>query len=134
GGPDNQSLPGLLWAPLNSSPQYASPTAAQTLLMTYGELQLILAEAAERGFIDGEPEAYYLQGIKSQFDYYASRIPDNFIFPKATDVVPAESYYTQDAVAYTGTQDERLNKIWLQKWLALFNCGYEGWSEWRRTG
>jgi len=134
GGPDNQSLPGLLWAPLNSSPQFASPTAAQTLMMTYGELQLILAEAAERGFISGDPQAYYLQGVKSQFDYYASRIPENFVFPRPSDVLPPDSYYSQATVAYAGTQEEKLQKIWLQKWLALFNCGYEGWSEWRRTG
>lgn len=134
GGPDNQSLPGLIWAPLNSSPQFANPTAAQTLMMTYGELQFILAEAAERGFINGDAETYYIQGIKSQFDYYASRIPSNYVFPKPTDVQPPAGYYTQEAVAYTGTTEEKLNKIWLQKWLALFNCGFEGWSEWRRTG
>jgi len=134
GGPDNQSLPGLIWAPINSSPQFASPTAAQALMMTYGELQFILAEAAERGFISGDPEAFYLEGIKSQFDYYASRIPDNYVFPKAADVQPDPGYYTQDEVMYTGSQEEKLRKIWLQKWLALFNCGFEGWSEWRRTG
>ncbi|HEY9489443.1 MAG TPA: SusD/RagB family nutrient-binding outer membrane lipoprotein, partial [Chryseosolibacter sp.] len=134
GGPDNQSLPGLLWAPLNSSPQYASPTAVQTMWMTYGELQLILAEAAEMGYITGDAEAYYLNGVRSQFDYYASRIPENYVFPKPANVMPAAGYFTQSAVAYTGTHEEKLNKIWLQKWLSLFNCGFEGWSEWRRTG
>jgi len=133
GGTEHQSLPGLLWAPTNASPDFASPTAVQTLLMTYGELQLILAEAAERGFISGDPEAYYRAGIQSQFDYYASRIPANYTFPKATDVQPDAAYFTQDAVAYTGTKEEKLNKIWLQKWIALYNCGFEGWSEWRRT-
>jgi hypothetical protein len=134
GGEANQSLPGLLWAPISSNPELASPTAVQTLLMTYGELQFILAEASERGFISGDAELYYNQGIQSQFDYYASRIPDDYTFPTAADVQPDASYFTQSAVAYTGTQDEKLKKIWLQKWLALFNCGFEGWSEWKRTG
>jgi hypothetical protein len=134
GGEANQSLPGLLWAPINANPEFASPTAVQTLLMTYGELQFILAEAAERGFISGNAETYYTNAIQSQFDYYASRIPANYVFPTAADVQPAAGYFTQTAVVYTGTQDEKLNKIWLQKWLALFNCGFEGWSEWRRTG
>jgi hypothetical protein len=134
GGEANQSLPGLLWAPITSNPDLASPTAVQTLLMTYGELQFILAEAAERGFISGDAATYYNQGIQSQFDYYASRIPENYTFPTAADVQPDGSYYTQNAVAYTGTQEEKLKKIWLQKWLALFNCGFEGWSEWKRTG
>jgi hypothetical protein len=102
--------------------------------MTYGELQFILAEASERNFITGNAEAYYRAGIQSQFDYYASRIPANYTFPKAADVQPDPGYFTQPAVAYSGTSQEKLNKIYLQKWLALFNVGYEAWSEWRRTG
>lgn len=134
GGENNQSLPGLLWAPIFANAALASPTAVQGLMMTYGELQLILAEAAEKGFISGDAETYYRQGVQSQFDYYASRIPENYTFPKVADVQPDPGYFTQEAVAYTGTQDEKLHKIWLQKWLTLFNCGFEGWSEWRRTG
>lgn len=133
GGSANQSPPGLLWAPIDWSDE-ASPNAAQSLMMTYSELQFILAEAVERGFINGDAEAFYLAGINDQFEYYASRILDNFTFPKATDVMPDPSYFQQDAVAYIGTQQEKLQKIGLQKWLALFNCGYEAWSEWRRTG
>ncbi len=134
GGEANQSIAGLLWAPYDYDPELASPTAAQSLLMTYAELQLILAEAAERGFITGDAEAYYTRGIQAHFDYYASRIPDNFTFPTAADVQPDPSYFTQADVVYSGTQEEKLEKIALQKWLALFNNGYEGWFEWRRTG
>jgi hypothetical protein len=102
--------------------------------MTYGELQFILAEAAERDFITVDPEAYYVEGIQSQFDYYASRIPANFVFPQAADVQATPDYFTQEAVAYTGTEQEKLNKIALQKWIGLFNSGFEGWHEWKRTG
>ncbi len=134
GGSANQSPPGQLWAPIDWNPELASPTAAQSLMMTYSELQFILAEAAEKGFITGDAEAFYVKGIQGQFDYYASRIPENYVFPTAADVQPDAAYYTQESVAYTGSQEEKLGKIWQQKWLALFNCGYEGWSEWRRTG
>ena len=133
GGSANQSPPGLLWAPLVYSAE-SSPTAAQSLLMTYSELQFILAEAVEKGYITGDAEAYYISGIEDQFDYYASRIPENFTYPQVADVLPDASYYTQENVAYEGTTEEKLEKIGVQKWLALFNCGYEGWSEWRRTG
>lgn len=134
GGSANQSPPGQLWAPISWNEELASPNAAQSLMMTYSELQFILAEAAERGFISGDAEAYYLNGVSGQFDYYASRIPENYVFPTAADVQPDPAYYTQESVAYTGSQEEKLEKIWLQKWLSLFNCGFEGWSEWRRTG
>lgn len=134
GGAANQSNAGLIWAPYDYDPELASPNAVQSVLMTYSELQLILAEAAEKDFITGDAEAFYLEGIQAQFDYYASRIPDNFTFPTASDVQPDPTYFTQGDVAYSGTQEEKLDKIALQKWLTLFNNGFEGWSEWRRTG
>jgi hypothetical protein len=134
GGQVNQSQPGLLWASITFSEEFSSPTAAQSLLMTFSELQFILAEAAEKGWISGDASVFYQAGMENHFGYYASRIPDNFIFPTAEDLIPDPSYYTQDAVTYEGTQTEKLNKIWYQKWVALFNSGFEGWSHWRRTG
>ncbi|MEJ0034223.1 MAG: SusD/RagB family nutrient-binding outer membrane lipoprotein [Bacteroidota bacterium] len=124
----------MIWAPQKANPTLASKTAAQGLILTYAEQQLTLAEAAERGFIPGNAEQYYLDGIKAHFDYYISRIPATYAYPTAANVTPAASYYTQPAVAYTGSKDEKLAKIHLQKWISLYNCGFEGWSEWRRTG
>jgi hypothetical protein len=106
-------------------------------VLSYSEVQFTLAEAAERGFIPGgsaAAEQYYLNGIRDQFAYYASRIPDTYTFPRPEDVTPGPSYYTQAGVAYTGTQQEKLEKIRLQKYFALYLCGFEAWSEWRRTG
>jgi hypothetical protein len=37
-------------------------------------------------------------------------------------------------VKYTGTQEEKLEKIITQKYLAIFPDGHEAWTEWRRTG
>ncbi|SEW32444.1 SusD/RagB family nutrient-binding outer membrane lipoprotein [Chitinophaga arvensicola] len=134
GGRDFQSSVSPALLPLASFPQ-ASRTAAQGLLMTYAEVQFILAEARERGLISsGDAATYYANGIKDQFAYLAERIAGKFDYPKAADITPADSYYTQTGVAYTGTPAEKLNKIRIQKWFALFNNGFEGWSEWRRTG
>lgn len=135
GGVANQSTLGLLWAPEQFSLEYASPNAAQSVIMPYSELQFILAEAKEKGFITtGDAQTYYLNGIKDQFAYYASRIPANFVLPTAAMVIPPASYYTQEKVVYTGTTTEKLNKIYIQKWLSLFFCGSEAWAEWRRVG
>lgn len=135
--PANFSPPGLLWAPLQYAPDLASPVAAQSTALSYAELQFTLAEAAEKGFIPGGTSAaagYYAKGIADQFAYYASRIPSSYAFPTAADVAAPPSYYQQAAVAYTGSQEEKLHKIWLQKHIALYLCGFEAWSEWRRTG
>ncbi len=135
GGAVNQSPIGLLWAPEDYAPDFASMNASQTIIMSYSELQFILAEAKEKGYITtGDAETYYLNGVKDQFAYYSSRIPSNFIVPSAAHVIPPASYYAQENVAYTGTTTEKLNKIYTQKWLCLFLCGSEAWFEWRRVG
>jgi hypothetical protein len=134
GGKDHQSGIGPVLQPLSAFPQ-ASKTAAQGMILTYSEVQFILAEARERNLITtGDAATYYLNGIKDQFAYLSSRIEGKFTFPKASDIQPDAAYYLQPAVKYEGTTQEKLYKIRQQKWLALFNNGFEGWSEWRRTG
>lgn len=146
GGDSYNSRKGYIFVPRLVDVKYASPTVVQGILLTYAEVQFNLAEAREKGFISiGDAATYYKNGIAASFDYWASRIPANFIEMKsmpnpptevfeAADVIPDASYYEQPKVAYTGSQAEKLEKIGVQKWLALYLCGIEGWSEWRRTG
>jgi hypothetical protein len=135
GGTNNQSQVSPVLQPASAFSQ-ASKTAAQGMIITYSEVQFILAEARERGLITtGDAETYYLNGINDQFAYLASRLDvANFSYPKSSDIAPSPSYFTQPDVAYVGTTDEKLYKIRIQKWFALFYDGFEGWSEWRRTG
>lgn len=135
GGNVNNSTMSILFLNRNIDPTLASPTAAQTIILTYAEVQLYLAEARERGLIqEGEAASYYRKGIQASFDYWVSRIPANFTYPRSEDVLPSADYFTQESVRYEGSSNEKLEKIYLQKWLALYFCGFEGWSEWRRTG
>ena len=134
GGVLNQSLLGLLMAPKQYNPDLVSMNALQSVLMPYSEVQFILAEAVEKGYITGDAETYYLNGVKDQFAYYSSRIPSGWTLPTPQDLIPAPDYYAQETVAYTGTPEERLKKIYTQKWLSLFLVGFEAWSEWRRVG
>ena len=75
-------------------------------------------------------ETYYLNGVQSNFAYYAAMVPAAY----GITVTPPATYYTQPAVAYVGTSTEKLGKIALQKWVSLFFTGLEGWFDWRRTG
>ena len=144
GGTNYQSQESPVLMPYLGYPLYASKTAAQGLLLTYSEVQFILAEAKERGLISGGSDAatYYMNGISDQFAYDKSRLDvlnqgipsSDHNFAKSSDITPPPSYFTQPGVAYTGTQAEKLYKIRIQKWFALFYNGFEGWSEWRRTG
>lgn len=134
GGPQGVSRVGLTFACLvcNDSGKPAPvPNAAQGLLMTYSELQFLLAEARERNLItSGSAEAYYNNGVEANFEFYERTVPAEY----GIDVSMPASYLAQAAVAYTGSTEEKLSKIGTQKWIALFFNGLEAWFDWRRTG
>ena len=83
-----------------------------------------------------------MNGINEQFAYDGSRLDvlnqsipaSDHYFAKSTDITPTPDYFLQSGVAYMGTTNEKLYKIRIQKWFSLFYTGFEGWSEWRRTG
>ncbi|PIB35956.1 hypothetical protein BFP72_11400 [Reichenbachiella sp. 5M10] len=134
GGSNYISRVGLMFS-CSACDDLASPTARQSVLMSYSELQFVLAEARERGYITtGDAQTYYTNGIQSSFDYYISRLDEGGYSEISAAVVPQADYFTQTEVAYTGTQEELLEKIGTQKWIALFFSGMEGWFDWRRTG
>jgi hypothetical protein len=101
------------------SDKISSPTF-EALLLDYSEVQFLLAEAVERGFITGSAEAYYNEAIRASITYWGGT---------AADVA---TYLAQPAVAYTTAAGNYKEKIGTQKWLALNNRGYDSWLEWRR--
>ncbi|RIV20484.1 SusD/RagB family nutrient-binding outer membrane lipoprotein [Fibrisoma montanum] len=131
GGPQGVSRVGLSFACLVCSTPAPVPNVMRGLLMTFAELQFLLAEAREKGLITtGSAETYYLDGIRANFDFYRAIVPTEY----GINVTPPATYFTQPGVAYTGTQQEKLQKIGTQKWVALFFNGLEAWFDWRRTG
>ncbi len=95
---------------------FLQPTSPSTL-MSYSEVLLLGAEAAERGWIGGGAADLYASGIEASMEELG-------IEPSAID-----AYLAQPEVAYTGLDD-----IWLQKWLTLYMAGPEAFSELRRVG
>ena len=90
-------------------------------IMTYAEVSFILAEAAERGWIADDAAALYEQGIRASMEQWG-----------VTDQAAIDAYLAQPEIAYQGGTPG-LRQIALQKWIALYTDGVEGWSEWRRT-
>jgi hypothetical protein len=134
GGPQNVSRVGYTFACLvcNDPGQAAPlPDAPRALLMTYAELQFILAEARQRNFIStGSAATYYNQGIAANFAYWQSVVPAAYNLQIS---MPA-GFMSQPSIEYTGSENELLAKIALQKWISLYFNGLESWHEWKRTG
>jgi hypothetical protein len=84
---------------------------------------LAKAEATELGWISGTTAA----------TYYESAIAESYAqWGLAAGAVA--SYIAGPLVTYTGTTAEKINKIALQRYIALYPDGLQGWCEWRRTG
>ena len=86
--------------------------------MTAWETHFVLAEAAARGYYDGDAPALYEEGVRLAFAYWNTELP--------------ERYLAQDGVNYR--TETAINQIVTQRWLASIGNGYEGWILWRRTG
>lgn len=134
GGPQGVSRVGYTFACLvcnDPGQAVADPSAPRAILMNYAELQFILAEAREKGMItSGSADTYYSNGITANFDYWKALVPSQY----GLNVNMPTGYLAQAAVVYDGTQDNKLAKIALQKWIALYFNGLEAWFDWRRTG
>jgi hypothetical protein len=94
-------------------------------MLNYAEVQFILAEAAAKGWISGSAENYYNKGVQASITLW---IPQ-WNTP-VTDYLSAADMSWNDSE----TLEEKMEKIHLQKYYALFCCDLQQWFEYRRTG
>lgn len=95
---------------------------ARMTFMNYAEVCFILAEALERGWnVGGTAAEWYDAGVAASMQEWG-----------ITDDNLVEFYLTQTDVHYATAPGGWKQKIGVQKWLALYMQGVQGWSEWRR--
>ena len=94
----------------------------EVVLIDYAEVEFLLAEAVERGYSvgAGTAEDHYNNAITASIEYWGGSTGD------------ATTYLGQANVAYATAGATWQETIGMQKWLALYNRGVEGWAEWRR--
>lgn len=102
-----------------SRPGAAVRTAtAPALFMLYDEVLFIKAEAAARGFISGDADGFFEDAVEASMEYWG--VEDQ----------TAIDDYVDDLDDLTAANYEQV--LGVQKWLALYMQGIQGWSEWRR--
>ncbi|HEY6207569.1 MAG TPA: SusD/RagB family nutrient-binding outer membrane lipoprotein, partial [Gemmatimonadales bacterium] len=97
-----------------------TPNAPMALL-TYSEVLFLEAEAAERGWIAGDPATLYAAAIRASLEQYG------------ISGAAINAYLADARVVYAGGA-AGLTQIAYQKWVSLFMQGMEAWTEVRRTG
>ncbi len=89
-------------------------------IMFYSEVVFLRAEAALRGWVGGNANALYLEGVQASMDLVG------------VDAVAAADYIAA-IPTLSGSNEEQLKQLITQKWIANFPNGEEGWADFRRT-
>ena len=84
--------------------------------VSYPELLFLMAEAAHKGYISGDAEMYFKNGIAASFE--ANEVADNG--------------YIDALTLQSG--ENGLMQIGTELWKAIYAQGLEAWTEQRRTG
>lgn len=138
-----------------SKPNIERNTPVHWLLTS--EVYFLRAEGELLGWnMGGDAQEFYRTGISMSFEENGvTEDVDSYI---NSDLKPAEAAYLElvqsgswwnpeekavvsqkqpisdVTVKFEGSDEEKFEKIMIQKWIALYPNGIEAWSEWRRTG
>lgn len=98
------------------------------IVMTYAEVNFLLAEAALNGWsVSGSVESYYKAGVRAAMDF----LHDNYDTDKITDG-EFETYMANNGIGYTA--DQKRLAINTQAWIHHFTNPNECWANVRRSG
>ncbi len=99
-----------------------------TMMQGYAEAELMLSEAAVRGWSNDDPAIHYQNGVRSAMQQLA--LFDASAGISDTDI---DGYLTANPFAPANTE-EALERINTQYWAATFLNGLEAFANWRRSG
>jgi len=107
-----------------SSPgvKYLDPTLPG-IILSYSQVELFLAEAANEGIIPG--------GLTEATTHYEAGILANMSFNGVSNANAAA--YVGQSILALATQAQAREAIATQVWFSLYGQGLEAWTEWRRT-
>ncbi len=89
--------------------------------MDYAEVEFLLSEAAARGYaVSGTATQHYNNAITASITFWGGT------------AAQATAYLALPAVNYATATGTYKQKIGTQKWIALYERGYDAWTEWRR--
>ena len=120
-------------------------TTTPAVLMNAAEVWFLRAEAALRGYSTSDnAKACYEKGIEISFTQWGAGSTANYLISESKPIAYVDAFDPQFNKAAQSTAtvkwddsispEQKLEKIAIQKWIALFPDGVEGWSEQRRTG
>lgn len=136
---------------INRKRYYSTYTGEPSIQIGYSEMCFNIAEAINRGWVNGNAEDWYIKGIQSSWSFYGIPLSGSFTAyfytPGSTDPTKSQNYqsytintdwntyYNQADVKYAGNNSTGITQIIEQKYLAMFrHSGLEAFYNNRRTG
>ncbi|WP_312286488.1 SusD/RagB family nutrient-binding outer membrane lipoprotein [Chryseobacterium gleum] len=113
---------------------YKDPTNEPASVLSYSELEFILAEAAARGWISGSAKTHYDNAIKASFSFYQTYVKNQGQYFSGFDV---NQYLTTPLVVYNDADplQTKLEKIMTQKYMTMFHqAQWTSYYDYLRTG
>ena len=98
-----------------------NPNGYPEIILTSAEAYFLQAEAVVRGLTGGDAQALFAAGIDESMKMWGVSGGDYIANEDMADIT-------------TGTMDEKLEKIALQRWIAGYTDGFEAWAVVRDTG
>lgn len=147
-----EAFDGSKYAPIPSGTAYQKGTysdfslpnmtsATPTYWMRASEVLFLRAEAALVWPEFGDAAQLYKEGVEMSFVENGLSAAEADAYIETENVPCSVSIYgysqeapTEATPQFTGTDEQKLEKIMIQKWIALYPNGQEAWTEWRRTG
>ncbi|MXV49874.1 SusD/RagB family nutrient-binding outer membrane lipoprotein [Pedobacter sp. HMF7647] len=93
-----------------------------SVILDYSQIEFLRAEAVERGFNigAGTAQSHYDAAITASIEWWTG------------STATAAAYLAMPEVNYATAAGDWKEKIGIQKWLALYNQGFDAWTEVRR--
>lgn len=113
---------------------YKDPTNEPSSMLSYSELEFILAEATARGWIPGSAKAHYDNAIKASFSFYQTYVKNPNQYFAGFDV---NQYLATPLVVYNDSETlpVQLEKIMTQKYMTMFHqAQWTSYFDYLRTG
>ena len=90
------------------------------VVMSAADSHFMVAEAIVKGLATGDASAHYATGLDHAMNLWGTSTDADFL--------------TSEMGSLTGTNEEKLEKIATQRWIANYTNGYEAWAIVRDTG
>lgn len=113
---------------------YKDATNEPSSILSYAELEFILAEATARGWVSGSAKTHYDNAVKASFQFYQTYVKNPNLYFAGFNV---DNYLASSLVVYNNSAplQTQLEKIIMQKYMTMFHQGqWTSYQDYLRTG